>query len=97
MYFEADLIILDKPTNNLGIEESAGVLRFIREAKEKGHSSIFITHNIHHVFQVVDRIIIMRRGKLVGDVRRADTTVDEVERVITGLQESAGVQALAAA
>ena len=97
MYFEADLIILDEPTNNLGIEESAGVLRFIREAKDDGRSSIFITHNIYHVFQVVDRIIIMRRGKVVGDVRRADTTVDEVERVITGLQESAGAQALAAA
>src|SRR5512133_3913194 len=91
MYFEADLSILDEPTNNLGIEESAGVLRFIREAKEKGHSSIFITHNIHHVFQVVDRIIIMRRGKLVGDVIRADTTIEEVEKVITGMTEGIGM------
>jgi simple sugar transport system ATP-binding protein len=90
MYFEADLIILDEPTNNLGIEESAGVLRFIREAREKGHSSIFITHNIHHVFQVVDRIIVMRRGKVVGDVPKAETTVEEIERVITGSMEAIG-------
>lgn len=91
MYFEADLIILDEPTNNLGIEESAGVLRFIREAKAKGHSSIFITHNLHHVFQVVDRIVVMRLGKKVGDVRKADTTIEEIEQVITGMVDSIGM------
>ena len=68
MYFEADLIILYKPTNNLGIEEREGVLRFICEVKDAGRSRIFITHNIYHVFQVVHRIILMRRGKVVGDV-----------------------------
>ena len=54
MFFEADLIVLDEPTNNLGVEETQGVLQFIRQAKADGHSSIFITHNIYHVFQVVD-------------------------------------------
>jgi len=88
MYFEADLIILDEPTNNLGIEESAMVLQYMREAKGKGHSSIFITHNIHHVFQVVDRIVILRRGRLVADVRREETSVEEIEKLITGLLDS---------
>lgn len=88
MYFEADLIIMDEPTNNLGVEETQRVLRFMREAKEAGHSSIFITHNIYHVFQAVDRIVILRRGRLVGDVCRDDTTIEEVEKVITGLQEA---------
>jgi simple sugar transport system ATP-binding protein len=88
MYFEADLIIMDEPTNHLGVEETQGVLRFIKEAKEAGHSSIFITHNIYHVFQVVDRIVVMRLGKKVADIRPQDTTIDEVEKVITGMQST---------
>ncbi len=85
MFFEADLIILDEPTNNLGVEETQGVLNFIRGAKETGHSSIFITHNIYHIFQVVDRIVVLRHGKDVCDIRRANTTIDEVEKIITGI------------
>jgi simple sugar transport system ATP-binding protein len=84
MFFKSDLILLDEPTNNLGIEEIKQVLRFIREAKEEGFSSVFITHNIHHVFQVADRIVVLRRGKLVGDVEKAETTISEVEELITG-------------
>ncbi len=84
MFFKSDLIILDEPTNNLGIEEIKQVLKFIHGAKEEGFSSIFITHNIHHVFQVADRIVILRRGKLVGDVRKDKTTIDEIEELITG-------------
>jgi simple sugar transport system ATP-binding protein len=85
MFFEADLIILDEPTNNLGVEETQGVLRFINEAKETGHSSIFITHNIYHIFQAVDRIVVLRHGRKVADVPKEDTTIEEIEKIITGL------------
>lgn len=88
MFFHADLIILDEPTNNLGVEETQGVLRFIREAREGGASCIFITHNIYHVFQVVDRIVILRRGKKVCEVDPKKTSIEEVEKVITGLVDS---------
>ena len=88
MFFEADLIILDEPTNNLGVEETQRVLRFVKEAKADGHSSIFITHNMYHIFQVVDRIVVLRRGEKVGDLRREDTTVEEVEKLITGMTDS---------
>jgi simple sugar transport system ATP-binding protein len=85
MYFESDLIILDEPTNNLGVAETQGVLRFVREARDTGHSCIFIAHNIHHVFQVVDRIIVMRRGRIVADdIDPKKTSIAEVENVITG-------------
>ena len=67
MHFDSDLIILDEPTNNLGVAETQGVLRFVRNARDSGHSCIFIAHNIHHVFQVVDRIVVMRRGRIVAD------------------------------
>ncbi len=88
IFFEADLIIMDEPTNNLGVEESQTVLQFIRNAKDAGHSSIFITHNIYHVFQVVDRIVVLRHGRMVGDLRRSATSVEEVEKIITGMDVS---------
>ena len=85
MYFDSDLIILDEPTNNLGVAETQGVLRFVREVRDTGHSCIFIAHNIHHVFQVVDRMVVMRRGTIVADDLSPQTsTIQEVEDVITG-------------
>jgi simple sugar transport system ATP-binding protein len=85
MHFDSDLIILDEPTNNLGVAETKGVLNFVREARDTGHSCIFIAHNIHHVFQVVNRIIVMRRGTIVADgIDPKQTTIEEVERIITG-------------
>ena len=85
LYFKSDLIILDEPTNNLGVEETRGVLRFVRSARDSGHSCIFIAHNIHHVFQVVNRIVVLRRGTLVADdIDPKKTSIEDVERVITG-------------
>ena len=106
MYFESELIILDEPTNNLGVAETQGVLRFLRNARDSGHSCIFIAHNIHHVFQVVDRIIVLRRGTVVADdINPKQTTIEQVEKVITGdlefidgeMSPSAGAVAVAAA
>jgi simple sugar transport system ATP-binding protein len=87
MHFDSDLIILDEPTNNLGVAETQGVLRFVRNASASGHACIFIAHNIHHVFQVVDRIVVMRRGTVAADnINPKTTSVEEVERVITGME-----------
>ncbi len=94
MHFDSDLIILDEPTNNLGVAETQGVLSFVRNARDSGHSCIFIAHNIHHVFQVVDRIVVMRRGKVVADdIDPKKTSVAAVEAVITGMSELTGEHA----
>lgn len=86
IHFDSDLIILDEPTNNLGVEETQGVLRFVRNARESGHSCVLIAHNIYHVFQVVDRIVVLRQGeKVADDIDPKQTTVEEVERIITGM------------
>jgi simple sugar transport system ATP-binding protein len=90
LHFESNLIILDEPTNNLGVEETQGVLRFVRNARDSGHSCIFIAHNIYHVFQVVDRIVVLRRGKAVAEMNPKETTIEEVEHVITGMNEGMG-------
>ncbi|HEV7253975.1 MAG TPA: ATP-binding cassette domain-containing protein [Mesorhizobium sp.] len=88
MHFHSDLIILDEPTNNLGVAETQGVLRFVRNARDTGHSCIFIAHNIHHVFQVVDRIVVMRQGRIVADdIDPKKSSVQEVEEVITGMSD----------
>jgi simple sugar transport system ATP-binding protein len=88
MHFDSDLLILDEPTNNLGVAETQGVLRFVRGARDSGHSCIFIAHNIHHVFQVVDRIVVMRRGRIVADdIDPKHSSIEEVERIITGMSD----------
>jgi simple sugar transport system ATP-binding protein len=87
IFFEADLIIMDEPTNNLGVEESQEVLRFMKSAREAGHSTVFITHNIYHVFQVVDRIIVLRHGRVAGNLARGETNLEAIERIITGMTE----------
>jgi simple sugar transport system ATP-binding protein len=90
MYFDSDLIILDEPTNNLGVAETQGVLRFVRDARDTGHSCIFIAHNIHHVFQVVDRMVVMRRGTVVADdLSPRTSSIQDVEDIITGEHISA--------
>ncbi|MBT8424612.1 MAG: sugar ABC transporter ATP-binding protein, partial [Silicimonas sp.] len=62
-----------------------GVLKFVRDARDSGHSCIFIAHNIHHVFQVVDRMVVMRMGEVVADDLSPKTSsIQDVEDVITG-------------
>jgi simple sugar transport system ATP-binding protein len=88
MHFDSDLIILDEPTNNLGVAETQGVPRLVRSARDSGHSCIFIARNIHHDFQVVDRIVVMRRGIIVADdIDPKQTSIEEVELVITGMSD----------
>ena len=85
MHFESDLIILDEPTNNLGVAETQGVLRFVREVRVAGHACVFIAHNIHHVFQVVDRMVVMRQGEIAADDLSPKTSsIQDVEDIITG-------------
>lgn len=84
MQFSASLIILDEPTNNLGVEETNGVLRFIREVRDAGHSVIYITHNIHHVMNVADRAVVMRHGRIVADLMIRDTDLLSLEAIIMG-------------
>jgi simple sugar transport system ATP-binding protein len=88
MQFAAKVIILDEPTNNLGVEETHGVLRFVKEVRAAGHSVLFITHNIHHVFEVADRIVVMRRGEVVAERTVADTDLLTVESLIMGVDVS---------
>jgi simple sugar transport system ATP-binding protein len=93
MQFAAKVIILDEPTNNLGVEETYGVLRFVKEVRAAGHTVLFITHNIHHVFEVADRLIVMRRGEVVAERVVSETDLLTVESLIMGVDLSTLVKA----
>jgi len=80
------LVIMDEPVAALGIEESRKVLRLIGQLKAQGRAVIVISHNLEHVFSVADRIVVLRRGRLVGDRPRAETTGSEIVRLIVGAE-----------
>ena len=82
MHFKSKVMILDEPTNHLSVKETNKVIGFIRSLKEQNVTGIFISHNIHHVFECCDRIVAMDRGEIVLDKRVGDTNLDEIYDVL---------------
>ncbi|MGD2060180.1 MAG: ATP-binding cassette domain-containing protein, partial [Acidimicrobiia bacterium] len=78
VHFNARILIMDEPTAALGPAETEEVRQLIRQLKEEGIGIILISHDIHDVFDLSDRISVMLQGRLVGTVNRADVTMDEV-------------------
>ncbi|MDI3548451.1 MAG: simple sugar transport system ATP-binding protein [Halanaerobiales bacterium] len=78
MHFDADLVILDEPTIALSLQEVRKVLNFIRKIKENGKSCVYISHNIANVYPVSDRFVAIDRGQVVGNYRREDITLEEL-------------------
>ena len=78
LYFKADLIILDEPTMALSLSEVKKVLNFVREIKNRGKSCIFITHNVYHVYPIADRFVILDRGKIAGEFRKEEVSLEEL-------------------
>ncbi len=82
LHFKAKLVILDEPTIALSVKEVHEVLEFVRGLKQKDIAVIFITHTLHHVYSVADRITVMAQGKTLVDVPCGDTSVDELSDII---------------
>ena len=78
LYFNAELIILDEPTTSLSLTETKKVLDFIKGIKESGKSAIMISHTIYHLYPVSDRFIILDRGKIVGEFKKEELSLDEL-------------------
>ncbi|MEO9231421.1 MAG: ATP-binding cassette domain-containing protein [Devosia sp.] len=70
IYNKADLIILDEPTTALSLTETEKVFRFVRTVRESGRSILFIGHNIHHVFDIADRFIVLDRGRVSLEISK---------------------------
>ena len=78
MYFKSKLLILDEPTNHLSVKETNKVLRFVEGLKKQGVTSIFITHNLSHIFPIADHLCVMARGEKISDMEKKDTTIEEL-------------------
>jgi simple sugar transport system ATP-binding protein len=78
MHFRSKVMILDEPTNHLSVKETAKVIGFVRGLKAQGVTSIFISHNMHHVFACCDRIVAMALGHIVLDKPATETSIEEV-------------------
>jgi ABC-type sugar transport system ATPase subunit len=79
------IIIMDEPTAALGVKESHKVLDLILRLRAAGTGVVVISHNMRQVFSIADRIAVMRHGRQVGTRRRADTTPDEIVKMIVGV------------
>ncbi|MDH3730509.1 MAG: ATP-binding cassette domain-containing protein [Acidimicrobiia bacterium] len=78
VHFNARIMIMDEPTAALGPAETAQVTELVQQLKAEGIGIFLISHDIHDVFDLADRISVMLQGKLVGTVNKADVTKDEV-------------------
>jgi simple sugar transport system ATP-binding protein len=86
IYWNARLMIMDEPTAALGVSEQRKVLYLVRTLAEQGVPVIIISHNMQDVFAVADRIVILRRGKKVGERIAAETTPDEIVSLMVGAE-----------
>ena len=82
MHFKSKVMILDEPTNHLSVKETKKVIGFVRGLKAQNITSIFISHNMHHVFECCDRVVAMARGEIVLDKRIGETSIEEVQEVL---------------
>jgi D-xylose transport system ATP-binding protein len=82
VYFNARILIMDEPTAALGPAETEQVRQLMRQLKSEGIGIIMISHDIHDVFDLADRISVMLQGRLVGTVNKDDVTMDDVLAMI---------------
>jgi ABC-type sugar transport system ATPase subunit len=91
VYWDAKLMIMDEPTNNLGVPEQHKVLELIRMLKDRGVAVILITHVLPDAFAVTDRVIVMHRGRKVTEKITVETSAGELVQYMVGAKEDAGV------
>jgi simple sugar transport system ATP-binding protein len=84
IHWKARVLIMDEPTAALGVPEQRKVMELIRNLKQSGVGVIFISHNLIDIFQVSDRILVLRRGVNVGERKISQTDGDEVVKLMVG-------------
>jgi signal transduction histidine kinase/ABC-type multidrug transport system ATPase subunit len=80
------LLALDEPTTSLGVEESAQVEELIMSLREQGATILLVCHDIDQMFRLADRIVVLRQGRILADVRPVDTYPDDVVALLSGQQ-----------
>jgi D-xylose transport system ATP-binding protein len=87
---EPKLVMLDEPTAALGVRQTAQVLELVKRLRDRGYGVLVISHNLADVFEVADRIFVLRLGKKAGDFDAGDTNQDKVVAAITGSSGNGG-------
>ena len=83
VYFKRKILLLDEPTSALSVRETEKVLNYVNDLKKENVSSVIVTHNLYHAFQVCDRFVVMSHGKVVFEKSKQETNIEEVtEQVI---------------
>ncbi len=87
IYWSGKILIFDEPTNNLGVREQEKTIELIKNIRNKfdNISIIIISHNLFHVFKIVDRIMVLKNGKVVGERAKDSTSHNEIVSLITGV------------
>ena len=87
VYWDAKLMIMDEPTNNLGVPEQHKVLELIRTLRDRGVPVILITHILPDAFAATDRVVVMHRGRKVAEKVTAETTAEELVQYMVGARD----------
>jgi simple sugar transport system ATP-binding protein len=87
IYNKADLIILDEPTTALSLTETEKVFRFVRTVRASGRSILFIGHNIHHVFDIAERFVVLDRGRVSLEANKAE--IGSAEKLVAYMEHIA--------
>ena len=82
VHFKRSVLILDEPTSALAVRATEALLNYLLALKAEGISSVLVTHNLHHAFKVCDRHIVLSHGKMILDVTREETSVDELTAAV---------------
>ncbi|CAK7260453.1 MULTISPECIES: ATP-binding cassette domain-containing protein [unclassified Shinella] len=82
VYFKKRVLLLDEPTSALSVRETEALLNQVLKLKAENVSSVLVTHNIYHAYQVCDRFVIMSHGTKVFDVAKAETTINQLTEYV---------------
>lgn len=86
---KARIMIMDEPTSSLGYQEAAALMELIRDLRSRGIGIIYISHHLEEVFEVGDRITVLKDGSVVDTMRRESTTPEDVTTAMVGREGSA--------
>jgi len=84
LLFKARVIIMDEPTSALAVKEVGKILELILELKKQNKSIVIISHRMEDIFKVADRVVVLKRGRNVGDRNIKDTNIEEIVHLIVG-------------
>ncbi len=88
LFFNAEIVVLDEPTMGLSLKETAKLVSFVNGIKQAGKSAIFIDHNILHVYNVADRVVVIDRGKVAGEFLPKNIGLNELMEQMVKVAET---------